>query len=79
VARGDRGAGPCPAGGVPTVSWSTVTWTRRAGAVRRCSDRGALGADGRGPVAVRVGRERSGARGPAREENGVASHMNSNI
>jgi hypothetical protein len=58
------GHGGCHAawGLAPTVSRTAVTWARRACAVRRCSDRGTLGADGRAPVAVREGRERRGAR-----------------
>jgi hypothetical protein len=59
-----RGAWPRPTGGAPTVSRTAMTWARRACAVRRCSDRGTLGADGRALVAVRGGRERKGARAP---------------
>jgi hypothetical protein len=54
------------------MSRPAVTRTRRVRAACRCSDRGASGADGWAPVAVRAGREWRGARGPAREENGVA-------
>jgi hypothetical protein len=64
-----HGAWPRPAGGAPTVSQSAVTWTRR-----RCSDSGALAPTGRALVAARAGRRgrHAGARGPAREESGVA-------
>jgi hypothetical protein len=61
AAWGRRGAWPRPAGGASTVSRSAMTRAWRARAARRCSDRGASGADGQAPVAVRVGRERRGA------------------
>jgi hypothetical protein len=61
--RGGRGAWPRPAGGAPTVSRPAVTRARRARVAHRCSDRGALGTDGRAPVAVRAGREWRGACG----------------
>jgi hypothetical protein len=83
--RGEQRGGPAVGGChtargrswglAPTVSWPVVTRARRAWAARRCSDRGTSGANGWAPVAVRTGREQRGvcgARGLAREENGVA-------
>jgi hypothetical protein len=55
--EGGHGAWPQPAGGAPTV-----TRTRRARAAHRSSSRGAPGADGRAPVAMREGRERRDTR-----------------
>jgi hypothetical protein len=54
-----------------TVSRPAMTRTRRAQAARRCLDHSALALMGEPLVAVRAER-RAGARGPAREENGVA-------
>jgi hypothetical protein len=59
TARG-RSWGLAPTGGRRP---DRVPAGRDPGAARRCSDRGAPGADGRAPVAVRVGRERRGVRG----------------
>jgi hypothetical protein len=54
------------------VGGSAVGVPRGAGAGRRCSDRGASGADGRAPAAVSGEGVERRARGPAREENRVA-------
>jgi hypothetical protein len=54
-----------------TVSRPAMTRTRRAQAARHCLDHSALALMGGPLVAVRAER-RAGARGPAREENGVA-------
>jgi hypothetical protein len=69
-----RGAWPRLAGGAPSVSRSAATRMRRARAARRCSDSGTLAPIGRAPVAARARRHgwRTGVRGPAREESGVA-------
>jgi hypothetical protein len=73
-ARRRHGAWPRPEGGASTVSRLAVTRMRRARATRRCSDSGTLAPTGRALVAVRAGRCGwcAGARGPAREESGVA-------
>jgi hypothetical protein len=60
-----------------TASWCLApTGGQRPDRVpaRRCSDNGALAPIGQAPVAARAGRRRwrAGARGPAREESGVA-------